>query len=476
LLPVWAIWWAGDALGVLILAPLLLALLLRPLPPPRQAIEHLGFALGAAALVATALLLLPDWLRVTYLALPVLVWAALRGGSAGATAALAGASVVAAIAAVGGIPYFSASPLGATGELARVQGFLVIAGATCQLLAAAVAERTTALRRAEAAEGRLRVALEGIGMGSFDADTSTGSILWSRSSFELFGLPQPEGCEGGIDRSDWLSRIHPEDVAALRGLIALARESGEAFRSRHRILRADDGRVRWLEMHGRFLDGPAGPHTRHLGLAFDVTEQVEAEAREHLLLREVEHRSKNMLQVIRSLVQTTPFPDREGFVAALDARLGAMARSHALLSGSRWAGAAPREVIAAELSHLAEDGTGRLRLQGPASPRLRPGAAQGLAVILHELATNATKYGALSAPAGRVEVTWHRLPEGGLALRWSERDGPPAGAPPGRLGFGSRLIDATARGSLGGSADFRWRLAGLMVEITVAADRLDEAG
>jgi PAS domain S-box-containing protein len=406
-----------------------------------------------------------------------MVWGAIRGGSPGVAAALAGAAATVAAAASLGL-----GNLDTLAALGRAQGFLVVAGGTCHLLAATVAERTAARHRAEAVEARLRRAIDGAGMATFDTDHLTGHGLWSRSRFEMLGYPPPEGLEGEATTGMWRDRLHPEDREETLARLAEARRTAQPYRTVHRILRADDGSVRWMEAHGRFLDPEDGRMTRegrrNVGVVFDITARVEAEERERLLLLEVEHRAKNALQVARSLLHVTPFSDRDSFVAAMDDRLAAMARAHTLLSGVRWTGADLREIAMVEMGHLVSHEAGeapRISLEGPPGVRLRPDATQSLALVLHELATNAAKHGALSARGGVVRLYWQAMPDGGARLRWSEQGGPPAGAPPERVGFGSRLIAATVRDGLGGAVEFRWRREGLLVEIAIAAEHVDGA-
>jgi CheY-like chemotaxis protein len=149
-------------------------------------------------------------------------------------------------------------------------------------------------------------------------------------------------------------------------------------------------------------------------------------------------------------------------------------RAHTLLAEDRWRGADLRAVVEEELA--AHRAGGRVTVLGP-SLRLRPEAVQPLSMVLHELATNAAKYGALSVPGGRLDVSWRRNEPGeGLRLFWEERDGPALLVPPERRGFGSTLIEATMRVQLGGRVEKDWAAEGLRCEVTVAADRIAVGG
>ena len=224
------------------------------------------------------------------------------------------------------------------------------------------------------------------------------------------------------------------------------------------------------------------------GIMRDISARKADEARRTLLAREVDHRAKNALAVVQSVVRLTPRDEPGAFAAAVEARVAALGRVHSLLAESGWSGADLRAVAERELAPYAaaRHGAGTasratVSLDGPPVP-LAPAAAQPFAMLLHELATNAAKHGALSAPGGAVEVRWRagrRTGEDGmLRLRWTETGGPPVLAAPARRGFGSRVIEATVRGQLGGTVERRWERTGLVIEVAVPLARAaaDEPG
>jgi two-component sensor histidine kinase len=205
-------------------------------------------------------------------------------------------------------------------------------------------------------------------------------------------------------------------------------------------------------------------------------------------MRELDHRAKNLLAVVQAALRLTPKDNIADFVKAVEGRVGALARTHTLLAEGRWEGAGLRQLILAALAPFRsaeQSGEGaptpRADLRGP-EVTLAPPAAQAVSMALHEFATNATKYGALSAPAGRVSVSWDIDAEAGwLRLRWMETGGPEVDGSPDRRGFGSRVIEATLREQLGGSVERRWEPAGIVCDIVlplarVLADRPDGAG
>jgi PAS domain S-box-containing protein len=209
------------------------------------------------------------------------------------------------------------------------------------------------------------------------------------------------------------------------------------------------------------------------GIMRDISARKADEARRLLLIREVDHRAKNALAVVQSVLRLTPANEPRAFAAAVQARVAALARAHSLLAESGWSGADLRAVAERELAPYAAQPGPAAILDGPPVP-LAPAAVQPFAMVLHELATNAAKHGALSALGGRVEVRWRigrRTGEDGhLRLRWAETGGP-AATPPARSGFGTRVIEGTVRGQLGGIVERRWEAAGLVVEVAVPLAR-----
>jgi PAS domain S-box-containing protein len=200
-------------------------------------------------------------------------------------------------------------------------------------------------------------------------------------------------------------------------------------------------------------------------IARDITERKRSEAQITLLAREAEHRAKNILATVQATVHLSQSDTPEGLKRAIEGRIQALANVHRLFVESRWAGAEIQNLVKEELAAYSQDNETRLQIDGP-KLLLEPNAAQAIAVTLHELATNAAKYGALSVSGGHVQVEWSREPNGRLVLRWTEKDGPPV-KPPTRKGFGTRAIEAMIRGQLKGELRFDWRAAGLVCEISI---------
>jgi PAS domain S-box-containing protein len=199
-------------------------------------------------------------------------------------------------------------------------------------------------------------------------------------------------------------------------------------------------------------------------IARDITERKRSEKQITSLAREAEHRAKNMLATVQATVRLTEADTPKELKRAIEGRIQALANVHALFVQSRWVGAELHNLVRQELAPYCRDGETRARIEGP-SLLLEPNTAQTMAVTLHELATNAAKYGALSVPTGKIQVEWSRVADGRIVLRWTETGGP-AVEPPTRKGFGTRVIESMIQQDKG---EFRldWRVEGLTCEITM---------
>ena len=159
------------------------------------------------------------------------------------------------------------------------------------------------------------------------------------------------------------------------------------------------------------------------------------------------------------------FPHWGDLKRLIEGRIDALAKVHELFVQSRWTGAELHNLVTQELSPYCGQTEGRVRIDGP-SLMLEPSTAQTIAISFHELATNAAKYGSLSATDGRVEITWSRTADGRLSLRWIETGGPPV-TPPTHRGFGTRVVENIIAGQLRGEVRFDWRNQGLVCEIAL---------
>jgi len=293
-----------------------------------------------------------------------------------------------------------------------------------------------------ASESRLRLAIDAGRMAVWEYEVATQRVTRSRELNRLLGFP--DDSDPSID--EIAARYYPGERQRVRraGEEALAR-GDKHVEVEYRYM-MPDGSERWLMLRAEFVLSPESVPARVVGVLLDVTEQKRATERQVLLTRELDHRVKNTLATVQSLVSQTlrRAKDSARIRDDISARVASLARAHDLLTDEKWEGASIAAVLERALSPF-EPYRGRIRISGP-NVRLSPKAAVNLALILHELMTNALKYGAFSAEDGRVDVAWRIEPgasEERLRLAWSESGGPPV-APPDEPGFGMRLIRGLA--------------------------------
>jgi PAS domain S-box-containing protein len=337
----------------------------------------------------------------------------------------------------------------------------------------------TALKTAEAAlragEARLRLAQEVAGVGTWEWDPEEDSFVWSPEHYALFGLSPAAGEPASL--AAFLALVHPDDRDAVRTAMREALASGE-YLAEFRILRPGRNggeETLWLIGRGRRMPSPLGRVGAILGVHVDITARKEAEERQLLLMREVDHRAKNALAVVQAVLRLTRADSMPAFAKAVEGRVAALARAQTLLTESRWTGADFRAMLRGELAPFVANGSSsQVLLNGP-PVLIAPLTAQPLSMALHELATNAAKYGSLSVLDGTLALSWREDPPGvRLRLRWEEAGGPPIAGPPRRRGFGSRVIEATVRDQLRGEVSFSWPPAGLVCEIDIPLHRVVE--
>ena len=201
-------------------------------------------------------------------------------------------------------------------------------------------------------------------------------------------------------------------------------------------------------------------------IARDITEQKRDQEQMVTLAHEAEHRSKNLLAIVQAAVHLSQSDTPQGLKSAIEGRIQALANVHSLFAQSRWIGAELSTIAAQELAPYLQGSVSRARIEGP-QLLLEPGPAQAIAIVLHELATNAAKYGALSGVEGQVTLDWSQAADGLLTLHWTEKGGPPVKAPT-RHGFGGRVIERMI-GDLKGKVHFDWRPEGIVCEIIIQA-------
>jgi PAS domain S-box-containing protein len=286
-----------------------------------------------------------------------------------------------------------------------------------------------------------------------------GIIIWAnRTEIEMLGY----AAEEYIGRH--IAEFHA-DKPVIEDILR-RRTNHETLHNYEANLRCKDGSVRHALINSNVLwEGDTFVHTRCF--TRDITERKQSEAHIAMLAREAEHRTKNVLATVQATVRLSQSDTPEGLKRAIEGRIQALANVNTLFVQSRWAGAELRGLVTQELSPFCGDGKARVRINGP-DMLLEPGAAQTIAVTIHELATNAVKYGALSVPEGQIHIEWSRAPEERLLFQWTETGGPLV-RPSARRGFGTRVIESMIRDQMQGEVRFDWRTEGLVCEIWVPA-------
>jgi PAS domain S-box-containing protein len=352
----------------------------------------------------------------------------------------------------------------ATGSLLRIKG-----------LTRDITERKRAELALAERSAQLALAGKAALVGPFAYDVETERVQISEGYATIFGFPE-ETTE--ISRRQWKIRVHPDDLERVEDLRSQAfRQCKGEYSVEYRTCLPGRG-VRWIEGRSFVFYDRDGHPRRMVGVNIDVTERKRAEERQRVLVGELDHRVKNVLASVSAVVSHTRQETSSvaSFVAALDGRIRSMATTHELLSARQWHGISLAELVRGELAPYAT--RSNTEIDGP-SVVLRAEAGQAMAMVLHELATNAAKYGALSTTSGRVAIRWDWRPNGyaraQLVLQWQEIGGPPVIAS-GEAGYGTSVIRDLIPYEFGGMVDLVFAPEGVRCRLELPPDGLTNAG
>ena len=472
ILSTWQHWFASDALGILTVAPLIIefASVARE-PPPRGELVEGILGLTALVCISAFVLLLPQghWGIVIPIAalFPLLLWLAARCRpmfSAGAAFIIAFTLVC---MTTFGIGYFGDSTLSADQRIMGAQASILAISLCALVLASLFAER----RHHEAAlfegQARLQEALTAGGVMAFEWNTRTNASNRSDNAAQILGLDPDKP----FSAAEFLERVHPDDRPDFKARIRDVSPDKPSYKKTFRF-RCPDGRDIWLEESSIAEFDATGQFLRLKGLTLDITERKQSEERQGLLIAELDHRVKNLLARVAVISSYT----RQGsnsmdqFVQVLDRRIQSMAAAHSLLSQSRWSGVNIADLVHSQLAPYAT--TANTTIGGP-DVTLTPTVTQAVAMALHELVTNAVKYGALSSPSGHVAVNWHQPVDGEsgrVKIEWRESGGPPV-VKPAKTGYGTSLISEMIPHELGGAVDLAFLTEGVCCQIDVPLEQ-----
>ena len=282
---------------------------------------------------------------------------------------------------------------------------------------------------------------------------------WNPGAERLFGYSAEEVVGKAINI------LIPEDRQDEEPAILERLRRGERTDHFETVRRRKDGSIFDISLTISPVKNAAGAIIGASKIARDISERKRAQAHITMLAREAEHRAKNMLATVEAVVHLTKASTAEGFKAAVSGRIRALANVHRLFVETRWEGADVRSIATEELSAYTQGSDARIQISGP-KILLEPSCAQAMAVVLHELTTNAAKYGALSVPDGRIQIEWSSDSVGSVVLHWIETGGPPVELPKSR-GFGSKVMETMIKNQLKGGLRFDWHPEGLACEITL---------
>lgn len=321
-----------------------------------------------------------------------------------------------------------------------------------------VAQRTAELEasaaRLLASEQRRSLALAAASMGSWDWDLMSNTLAWDEGQHAIFGVTPGKF---SVTPEHVKVLIVPEDWEAVRVSMETLQKRGGTHQSEYRV-RRPNGDIRWCVSNAAATQDSIGRVVSISGVTIDITDRKNAEEQQALLAREVDHRAKNAMAIVQSIVKLTKANSVSEYAKVIEGRIKALSRAHVLLSDARWQGAELTELVRDELAPYFSTSADRIAISGP-NLFLDPTTAQTLALALHELATNCAKYGALSRSTGRIALQWDTQADE-IVIDWRETGGPPPDQPR-RIGFGMKIITLSIERQLGGTSTFQWQPEGL---------------
>ena len=321
-----------------------------------------------------------------------------------------------------------------------------------------------ARRKSELAESdyRLRMALDAGGMGVWEWDRATDTMTWDPVQYDVTGLPRGERAPSV---QQFIASIHAEDRQAITDTLAKLSADDPAFSLEFRYVRPD-GTTRWLSGKGSMVPDEQGRPRRVVGVNFDITVQKENAEHTSELLREVSHRSKNMLALILAMSRLTArdATDVQSHVQDFSLRVAGLAASQDLIVAADWRDIDLHDLATAEIKAIAHDGIKRVKIEGP-DIAVDPQVAQTLGMAFAELTLNAIAHGALSTAAGEILLTWQVEPNDDFSMSWTEMGGPecPQSRP---RGYGTAVIERFVGQGLKASSTINFAADGVRWNLT----------
>jgi PAS domain S-box-containing protein len=471
-LTTWYHWFASDAVGIVTVAPLLIGLAsaLREPPPPRRELVEGGMALVALAVTSGITLGLPPGLWATIapalMLFPLLLWVAARCRPAFAATAVFIVAVAVVLTTTFSIGRFGDPQVSLADRVLAAQVGLLAATLCTFVLAALFEERRQNEMALQEGERTLRELFDAA-LDAVIAMTADGRIVaWNKQAEKSFGWRSDEAVGRKL-----VSLIIPPDLrdAHKKGLERYLLTGEGPVINRRVEVRALHKEGKEFPVELAVVPLKHGSELTFYAFIHDITERKRAEGRQELLIAELDHRVKNALACVAAVAERTLVGNdsMDEFLAVLNGRIQSMANAHGLLSRNHWQGVGLADLVRDELAPCV--GGGNTTVVGP-NVGLIAEATQPVAMVLHELVTNAAKYGALSTPNGRVSVRWDQLsnPNGldQLVLEWNETGGPPVVVST-RAGYGTSVIRDLIPYELGGTVDLSFASGGVRCRIEI---------
>jgi PAS domain S-box-containing protein len=473
ILGTWQNWFASDALGIVTIAPLMIGLASAAREPPGRSETFEGL-IALACLVVMSVVVVSlrpgPWTTVVPIALlfPVLLWLAARCRPVFAAAAAFIVTLAIVWTTTIGVGHFGDPSLPIADRVLAARAGILAVALCAYVLAALFAER----RKHEAAlvesEARLQETLTAGAVTTFVWDVGAGSLQRSANAAQVLGFEPQQTFTAG----NFLAAVHPDDRGRFKAMVNGVTPERPAYTATFRF-KHPDGRELWFEETARAEFDTERHLVRLKGLTIDVTARKRSEEHQSVLIAALDDRVKNLLARIAVVAKDSRqgSDSLDAYIQAFERRIQSMADAHGLLSRNRLRGVDLGELVRHQLAPYATDAN---TIIGGPNVTFTVGASEALAMALHELVTNAAKYGALSTPHGRVEVNWTREPRedpANLSITWREIGGPAVTASP-ESGYGVSLIRDLVPQELGGSVELAFARSGVSCrfEIPLAHD------
>jgi PAS domain S-box-containing protein len=472
---VWRDWFLSDGIGIVAVAPFVVGLVETYHHPPlrREWTEGLA-ALVLLVAVSSYVVSQPttSWLSFSPGAavLPLLLWLAARCPPTFAIAGAFFASAAVICATNFGLGRFGDPAIPVLERVRGAQTAVMTVTVYTLALVALFAAKSRGERALKQGLQRLRLALDGAHLGTFSANLVTGQLECDVRAGSMHGYTAPPRTLKEARRF-----VPAEDLARIDAAAARTQASTDVWNAEYRVVPPQNhphvGETRWIAVESSVVRDFMGSPTGLIGVTRDVTERKRAEEQRAFLNAELDHRVKNALATVCAIIALTRKDKRSvaDFVTAIESRVASLAGTHELLSHNHWHGVSLEELVRSQLAPYA---SGNIETIGPRII-FRPHAAQSVAMVFHELSTNAAKYGALSSPYGRLSVRWQWLPNGAaqsrVTIEWEETGGPIVSDPE-LPGFGTGIIRELIPHEISGTVDLTFPSVGVRCRLELPAD------